>query len=46
MNNNIRNESWKDCENKIYDLLENELEMDFGNVVIEREHRTGKKKQD
>ena len=44
MNNNIRNESWKDCENKIYDLLENELEMDFGNVVIEREHRTGKKK--
>ena len=34
------NESWEDCENKIYDLLENKLEM---NIVIERAHRTGKK---
>ena len=37
------NESWEDCENKIYDLLENKLEMDIENVVIERAHRTGKK---
>ena len=37
------NESWEDCENKIYDLLENKLEMDIENVVIERVHRTGKK---
>ena len=43
--NNLRfeNESWEDCENKIYDLLENKLEMDIENVVIERAHRTGKK---
>ena len=37
------NESWEDCENKIYDLLENKLEMDIEKVVIERAHRTGKK---
>ena len=37
------NESWEDCKNKIYDLLENKLEMDIENVVIERAHRTGKK---
>ena len=37
------NESWEDCKNKIYDLLENKLEMDIENVVIERSHRTGKK---
>ena len=37
------NESWEDCENKIYDLLENKLEMNTENVVIERAHRTGKK---
>ena len=36
------NESWKDCKNKIYDLLENKLE-NVENVVIERAHRTGKK---
>ena len=30
------NESWEDCENKIYDLLENKLEMDIENIVIER----------
>ena len=29
------NESWEDCENKIYDILENKLEMDIANVVIE-----------
>ena len=23
------NESWEDCKNKIYDLLENKLEMDI-----------------
>ena len=37
------NKSWEDCENKIYDLLENKLEMDIENVVIERAHQTGKK---
>ena len=49
--NNIRfegtkeheNESREDCENKIYDFLENKLEMDIEKVVIERAHRTGKK---
>ena len=38
------NKSWEDCENKINDLLENKLKMDIENVVIERAHRTGKKK--
>ena len=37
------NESWEDCENKVYDLLENKLEMDIENVVMVRAHRTGKK---
>ena len=37
------NESWEDCENKIYDLLENKLEMHIENVVIERAHQTRKK---
>ena len=37
------NESWEDCENKIYGLLENKLEMDIENVVIERAHQTWKK---
>ena len=32
------NESWEDCENKIYDLLENKLEMDIENVVIKQAH--------
>ena len=32
------NESWEDCEKKIYDLLENKLE-----IAIARAHRTGKK---
>ena len=36
-------ESWEDCENKIYDLLEKKLEMDIENVVIERAHQTTKK---
>ena len=38
-----KNEPWEDCENKIYDLLENKLEMDIENVVIERAHWTRKK---
>ena len=37
------NESWEDCENKIYDLLEKKLEMHIENVVIERAHQTRKK---
>ena len=41
--NEHENETWEDCENKIYDLLENKLEMDIENVVIKRAHRTGKK---
>ena len=32
------NESWEDCKNKIYDLLENKLQMDIENVIIERAH--------
>ena len=36
-------ESWEDCENKIYDLLEKKLEMDIENIVIERAHQTMKK---
>ena len=37
------NESWEDCKNKVYDLLENKVEMDIENVIIERAHRTRKK---
>ena len=37
------NESWEDCENKTYDLLENKLEMHIENVVTERAHQTRKK---
>ena len=37
------NESWEDCENKIYDLLENKLEMDIENVVIKLVIEPGKK---
>ena len=37
------NESWEDCKNKIYDLLENKIEVDIENVVIKRAHQTGKK---
>ena len=39
------NESWEDCENKIYDLLENKLEMDIENVVIKLAIEPGKKKR-
>ena len=37
------NESWEDYKNKIYDLLEKNIEMDIEYVVIERVHRIGKK---
>ena len=37
------NESWEDCENKIYDLLEKKLEMNTERVVIEQAHLIGKK---
>ena len=37
------NESWEDYENKIYDLLEKNIDMDIEYVVIERAHRTRKK---
>ena len=36
-------ESWEECENKIYDLLEENLEMDTSNISIERAHRVGEK---
>ena len=36
-------ESWEECENKIYDLLEEKLEMDTSNITIERAHRVGEK---
>ena len=34
------------CENKIYDLLEEKLEMDTNNIIIERAHRIGEKSND
>ena len=39
-------ESWEECENKIYDLLEEKLEMDTSNITIERVHRVGEKSND
>ena len=36
-------ESWEECENKIYDLLEENLEMDTSNASIERADRVEKK---
>ena len=37
--------SREECENKIYDLLEEKLEMGRSNITIERAHRTTKKGQ-
>ena len=37
---------WEECENKIYDLLEEKLEMDGSNVTIEMAHRVGEKLND
>ena len=34
-----QNESWEDCENKIYDLLENKLEMDNENAFIDSSNK-------
>ena len=39
-------ESWEECENKFYDLLEQKLEMDTSNITIERAHRVGEKSND
>ena len=39
-------ESWKESKSKIYDLLKEKLEMDTGNVSIERAHCVGKKSND
>ena len=39
-------ESWEECENKIYDSLEEKLEMDTSNIYIERAHRVGEKSND
>ena len=39
-------ESWEECENKIYDLLEEKLEMDTSNITIEKAHRVGEKSND
>ena len=34
-------ESWEKCGNKIYDLLEEKLEINTSNVSTERVHRVG-----
>ena len=39
-------ESWEECESKIYDLLEEKLDMDTSNTTIERVHRVGEKSKD
>ena len=39
-------ESWEKCENMIYDLLEEKLEMDTSTLSAEREHRVGEKPND
>ena len=39
-------ESWEECESKIYDLLEEKLDMDTSNTTIERAHRVGEKSND
>ena len=36
-------ESWEECENKIYDLLEEKLEIETSNITIERAHHVGEK---
>ena len=39
-------ESQEEFENKIYDLLEEKLDMDTSNITIERAHRVGEKSKD
>ena len=39
-------ESWEECENKLYDLLEDKLEVDTSNITIERAHHVGEKSND
>ena len=39
-------ELWEECENKIYDLLEEKLETDTSNITIERAHRVGENSND
>ena len=39
-------ELWEEFENKIYDLLEEKLEIDTSNITIERAHRVGEKSND
>ena len=39
-------ESWEECENNIYDLLEEKLEIDTSSITIERAHRVGEKSKD
>ena len=36
-------ESWEECENTIYDLLEEKLEMETSNTTIERAHHVREK---
>ena len=38
-----KREAWEDCSNKVYDLIGTKLQLDTGDMVIERAHRTGKK---
>ena len=39
-------ESWEECENKFYDLLEEKLEMDTSDIIMERAHYVGRKLND
>ena len=39
-------ESWEECGNKIYELVEEKLEMNTINISIERSYRVGEKSND
>ena len=39
-------ESWEECKNKIYDLLEEKLKIDTSNISVEKAHLVGKKSND
>ena len=39
-------ESWEECENKIYNLLGEKLEMNTSNITIERAHCVGENSND
>ena len=39
-------ESWEECENNVYELLEEKFKMEKSNMTLEREHRVGEKSND